>query len=128
MQSIKDIKSLAEAIEKLENIRETQGNLLHEQFKETVHELNPMTIVKEKFSDFFTSPVIRNKAIQAGIGLTTGLLTNSLIVGASGGIVRKVIGMAAQAGITKMTAKDPEAIKNSGASLLQSLLTKIKIK
>ena len=128
MQVIKNNKSLAEAIEHLEGVRKSEGNHLHEHFKYTMHELNPITIVKQKFNSIFTSPTLRNEAIQAGMGLASGLLTNNLIVGASGGIIRKAIGMAAQAGITKMTAKDPEAIKISGASLLQSLLTKIKIK
>ncbi len=128
MQAIKDNKSLAEAIAHLEAVRKSEGNLLHEHFKYTVHELNPINIVKEKFNSLFTSPTLRNEAVQAGIGLAGGLLTNKLIVGASGGFIRKALGMVAQAGITKMTIKDPEAIKESGASLLQSWLTKLKIK
>jgi hypothetical protein len=128
MQVIKDTKSLAEAIAHLENVHASEGILLKEHFQFTVSSLNPMNIIKEKISDTFSAPIFKNEIVKGSLGIATGLLSNSLIVGASGGILNKVVASLVQTGISKVTSSNTEAIKESGISFLKNVLTKMKIK
>ncbi|HLF51837.1 hypothetical protein [Flavobacterium sp.] len=128
MQVIKDTKSLAEAIALLENIHASEGTLLKEHFQFTVSSLNPMNIIKDKISDTFSSPIFKNEIVKGSLGIATGLLSNSLIVGASGGLLNKVVASLVQTGISKVTSTNTEAIKDSGISFLKNVLTKMKIK
>lgn len=128
MQIIKDTKSLAEAIALLENIHASEERLLKEHFQFTVSSLNPVNIIKDKISDTFSSPIFKNEIVKGSLGIATGLLSNSLIVGASGGLLNKVVASLVQTGISKVTSTNTEAIKDSGISFLKNVLTKMKIK
>lgn len=128
MQVIKDTKSLAEAIAHLENIHASEGILLKEHFQFTISSLNPMNIIKDKISDTFSSPIFKNEIVKGSLGIATGLLSNSLIVGASGGLLNKVVASLVQTGISKVTSSNTEAMKDSGISFLKKVLTKMKIK
>ncbi|MET0759243.1 MAG: hypothetical protein ABWZ56_02415 [Flavobacterium sp.] len=128
MQVIKDTKSLTEAIALLENIHTSEGILLKEHFQFTVSSLNPLNIIKDKFTDTFSSPIFKNEIVKGSLGIATGLLSNSLIVGASGGLLNKVVASLVQTGISKVTSSNTEAIKDSGISFLKNVLTKMKIK
>lgn len=128
MQVIKDTKSLAEAIAHLENVHASEGILLKEHFQFTISSLNPMNIIKDKISDTFSSPIFKNEIVKGSLGIATGLLSNSLIVGASGGLLNKVVASLVQTGISKVTSSNTEAMKDSGISFLKKVLTKMKIK
>ena len=128
MQVIKDTKSLAEAIAHLENVHASEGILLKEHFQFTISSLNPVNIIKDKISDTFSSPIFKNEIVKGSLGIATGLLSNSLIVGASGGLLNKVVASLVQTGISKVTSSNTEAMKDSGISFLKKVLTKMKIK
>lgn len=128
MQVIKDNKSLTEAIAHLEQVHTSEGNLLKEHFKYTISSLNPLNIIKAKFSETFSSPILKNEIVRGSLGLATGLLSNSIIMGPSGTLLNKVIATLVQTGISKVTAGNTETIKNSGLSFLKKVLTKMKIK
>lgn len=128
MQVIKDRQSLAAAIAHLENVHASEENLLKEHFKFTIHNLNPVNIIKDKISETFSAPIFKNEIVKGSLGIATGLLTNGLIVGSSHSLVKKVISSLVQTGISKVSLNNPEAIKNTGISILKNVLTKMKIK
>ncbi|PWA04790.1 hypothetical protein [Flavobacterium psychrotolerans] len=127
MQVINNNKSLAEAIALLENVQQSEGNLLVQHFKFTIHSLNPLNMIKEKFNETISSPNLKNKIIQETIGLATGLLTNKLILGSSNNIVKKVLATVVQTGIARMSEIDPKSVKKNGITFLQNVLSKMKI-
>ena len=112
MQVIKDDRSLAEAILAMENQQKAELDLLKRHFDFTLDQLNPVNIVKEKFSEAVSSvsetvssDSFKNKALKFGVGLASGFLTKKLIVGSSGGLFKKLLGMAVQAGVSGLVMK-----------------------
>ncbi len=112
MQVIKDDRSLAEAIRVMENQQRAELDLLKRHFEFTVDQLNPVNIVKEKISEAVSSigetvssDSFKSKALKFGVGLASGFLTKKLIVGSSGGIFKKLLGMAVQAGVSGLVMK-----------------------
>lgn len=128
MQVIKDNRSLCDAIAHLENVRRSEGILLKEHFHHTVHNLNPLTIIKDKLSDSFSSPLLRHEIVQGALGVATGLLTNKLVMALPfGGMIKNVVSSVVQTGIGKVSLKQPSNIKKSGVSFLKNVLNKMKI-
>ena len=127
MQAIKNQQSLAEAIIVLENKQRFEENLLKAHFKHTLSSLNPVNIIKDKFKETFSAPVFKNKMVQETLGLATGLLTNSILTGPTGNFLNNVLANLLQTGISKITTYPMSSLKNSGISLLKTVLTKIKI-
>lgn len=127
MQVINSSKSLAEAISNLENEHQTEENILKEHFKFTIHSLNPLNMMKEKYNDLLASPHLKNKFIQGSIGLLAGLLTNNFILGSSSTILKKVFETTVLTGVSKVPLIDSIQFKRNGISFLQNILSKMKI-
>jgi len=141
--TVKDNKSLNEAIAFLENQQKSDMYLLKEHFEFTKQELNPANIVKDKIHDLkenfqsaLTSPSLKGKLLKGALGIATGFLTKRFIVGPTGGIMSKLAGTALQTGVSSLLMKAPdtlenvhlENIKEDGISMLQKGLGKLKIK
>lgn len=112
MQVIKDDQSLANAIRELENQQKAELNLLKSHFEFTIDSLNPVNIIKEKISgaassigETVSSDSFKNKALKLGVGLASGFLTKKLIVGSSGGLFKKLLGMGVQAAVSSLVIK-----------------------
>jgi hypothetical protein len=127
MQVIKNQQSLAEAIVALENRQRFEENLLKAHFKHTLSSLNPVNIIKNKFKETFSAPVLKNKMVQGTLGLATGLLTNSILTGSAGNFLNNMLANLLQTGISKITTYPMSSLKNSGISFLKKVLTKMKI-
>lgn len=132
INTVRDNKSLNEAIVFLENKQKSDLYLLKEHFEFTKEQLNPIHIIKEEFHDFVSSPSLKNKMISGGVSLLSGFLAKKFVVGSGGGIVSKLAGTALQTGVTGLLMKNvPQnmgTVKDSGISLLQKGLNKLKIK
>lgn len=112
MQVIKDDQSLAVAIRELKNQQKAELDLLKKHFDYTIDSLNPVNIIKEKFSDTVSSigetvssDSFKSKALKLGVGLASGFLTKKLIVGSSGGFFKKLLGMGVQAAVSGLVMK-----------------------
>lgn len=112
MYRINSDKSLAEAILNLEAQRVIELEILKKHAEFTLHELNPVTIVKEKIHDGLsnigetvTSNGFKNDLLKTGIGLATGFLTKKLLVGSKGGILKRLLGTAVQAAVSGFIIK-----------------------
>lgn len=127
MQVIKDNKSLAEAIARLENVKKSQANLLKEHFDFTVYSLNPVNMVKEKINDAIHAPGLKGKIFSSAFSLATGYFTNNLIVGASANPIKKLVASFVQNKVANLSL-DTEDLKDKGISLVSDTLKKLKIK
>lgn len=129
---VKDNKSLNEAISFLENQQKSDLYLLKEHFEFTKEQLNPLTIIKDGFSDVIHSPDLKGKLIKGALGIASGFLAKKFVIGSGVGIVSKLAGTALQTGVTGLIMKNiPEnmaTVKDDGLSLLQKGLLKLKIK
>ena len=120
MQVIKDDQSLAEAIRILENQHKSELNLLKAHFDYTIEHLNPVNIIKEKIGETVSnigetvsSSSFKNKALKIGVGLASGFLTKKLVVGSSGGIFRKLLGMGVQAAVSGLVMKKIPTVEDT---------------
>lgn len=112
MQTIKDDRSLAHAIRTMENDRKSELDLLKRHFDYTIESLNPINIIKERFSntvssfsDTVSSPGFKGKVLKFAIGLASGFLTRKLVMGSSGGIIKNLLGTALQATVSGFIIK-----------------------
>lgn len=130
MQTIKNNKSLAAAIAHLENVKASEANLLNEHFKFTVHSLNPVNIIKEKFNDTIHAPGFKGMVFKNLFKVATGLATSNLVGGIGGGPIKKMIGSVLQTEVLSLVnnAAETKDLKDKGISFLQSTLQKMKIK
>lgn len=130
--TVRDNKSLNEAILFLENKRQSDLYLLKEHFEFTKEQLNPINIIKEEFNDAISSPNLKGKVIKGAVGILSGFLAKKFVIGSGAGMVGKLAGTALQTGVTGLILKNvPEnmgSVKDSGISLLQKGLNKLKIK
>jgi len=146
--TVRDNKSLNEAIAFLENQQKSEAYLLKEHFEFTKQELNPVNIVKDKiqdvkdkFHDAIASPSLKGKLLKGAVGLASGFLAKRFLLGSGGGIVSKIAGTALQTGVSSLLMKAPDTIdemnigninigniKDDGISMLQKGLGKLKIK
>lgn len=130
--TVRDNKSLNEAILFLENKRQSDLYLLKEHFEFTKEQLNPINIIKDEFNDAISSPNLKGKVIKGAVSLLSGFLAKKFVIGSGAGIVGKLAGTALQTGVTGLVMNNvPEnmgSVKDSGISLLQKGLRKLKIK
>jgi hypothetical protein len=117
MGTITTSAELKNAIRLLEIEQELKGFALKEQFHMAYESIRPVNILKGLAKDAITSPNLIGNVLATTIGLTTGFYTNKLIVGASTGILRKLMGSVIQTGITSIIARHPEAITSVGKFL-----------
>lgn len=127
MQAINNDASLQQAIYELERQKQNQGVALREQWDYTRRNLSPLTLLKDGVKDLFTSPDVRSGALKGLLSLGAGFLTRKLVLGASPGTVRKVVGTLAQTGATSLAYKGTDVLKDKGAPLLSKWLKKLKI-
>jgi hypothetical protein len=114
MGTISTSTELKEAIRLLEIEQKIKGHALKEQFNIAYESLKPVSIFKSLAKDVITSPNIIGNVLSTTIGLATGFYTNKLIVGASAGILRKLLGSAISSGITSIIARHPQVLTSAG--------------
>ena len=70
------------------------------------------------------SPNLIDNIVGTAMGIASGFLTNKIFVGASGSLVRKLLGSVLQFGVTNAVAQHPDTIKSYGQMILQYFLRK----
>lgn len=126
MGTISSSAELKNAILLLEMEQELKGKELKVQFYKTYESLKPLNIFKSLTKDAITSPTIITNVLGTSIGLATGLITNKLIVGASAGILRKLIAPAIQMGVARLINSHPNAVSSVGSFLSKLISSKKK--
>ncbi len=115
---------LQEIIQLLEVQQAMEGQLLKEQFYKTYEALKPINLLSSTISDVVSSPYLINNLLGTALGLVSGYVSKKIVVGASGNLFRKLIGVIAQLGVTNSVTQHPGTIKSIGQFLYQHLLPK----
>ncbi len=126
MQNISSVAELKYAIQLLEVDQANKEQLLREQFCYTYESLKPINIIKNTIKDISSSPYLIENMVGSAIGLGTGFLSKKLIVGASGNIVRRIIGGIVEFGVTNLVSHQTSNLKSTGLSILQHIFKKKK--
>lgn len=114
MGTITTSAELKEAIRLLEIEQELKGQMLKAQFMKAYESVKPVNLFKSLAKEAITSPNIIGNVLSTTIGLATGFYTNKIIVGASAGILRKLMGSAISSGITSIIARHPQVLTSAG--------------
>ena len=125
MQKIKTVADLKTAIQQLEYKQANQLLSLKEQFHATHESLKPWNVFKNTFKEFTSSPDFKGTILSTTIGLATGYLSKSLVVGASHNPIKKLIGSFLQLAVTNGVSKNPEVVKSMVGNIL-SFFSKTK--
>ena len=91
---------------------------------DTYRSLKPDILLKSTLGNISSSPNLIDTFLGAGLGIASGFLSRKLIIGRSGNIFRKLIGSVIQAGVTKVIAENPPAVKSYGQIILKLFLHK----
>jgi hypothetical protein len=124
MQNITSTTGLKNAIQLLEVEQGIKGHLLKDQFYLTIESLKPVTLLKNALHDISSSPKLIDNILATAMGIASGFLTNKVFVGASGSLIRKLLGSVLQFGVTNVVAQHPETIKSLGEVIMQLILRK----
>ena len=127
MGKISSLAVLQETIEILEVEREIEGRILKEQFQLTYERFKPVNLLRSTLLEVTSTPYLLNNVVDTAIGLATGYLSKKMVIGASGNIFRKLLGIVVQLGVTNSVAQHPYTIRSIGQFIYQHFLGK-KIK
>jgi hypothetical protein len=128
MQAINNNKRLADAITALQNQQYSELNLLKSHLDYTLDSLNPINIIKEKFSFFDKSPLQKSEVIKEIITMGTNLIGSRLLFGGRLNPLNKILPTLIQKSADAILTKVPEITAFSSKKFLKNLLTKMKIK
>ena len=112
------------AIQLLEVEQAINRQLLKEQLHLAYERLKPVNLLKSSLHEVISSPTLTDNILGTVISLASGFLTKKLVVGASGNIIRKVLGSILQFGVTTVVQQHPDAIKSVGRFIYQHIIQK----
>jgi hypothetical protein len=124
MQNITSTTALRNAIQLLEVEQGIKGNLLKDHFYLTVESFKPVALIKNALHDISASPKLIDNILSTTMGIASGFLTNRVFVGASGSLIRKLLGSVLQFGVTNVVAQHPDTIKSLGEVIMQFIFRK----
>jgi hypothetical protein len=124
MQNITNAAELKNAIQLLQEEELIKRQLLKEQLNLTFESLKPINLLKKTVKDISTSPELIDSIIGHVAGLASGYLTNKIFVGKSGNLLKKIIGVILQLGVTKVVSQYPDAIRSFGRFIIDYFLRK----
>jgi hypothetical protein len=122
MQTINSIAGLKESIQLLEAEQSIKGQILKDQLFLTYESLKPGNLLKYTLKEISSSPNMIDNLAGTAMGLLGGYISKKIIVGASGNIIRKLIGSILQFGVTNVIAQNSEVIKSLGQTLFQHFI------
>jgi hypothetical protein len=121
MQKITNIVDLKMAIRQLENKKVEEWLLLKDQFSAFYENSKPLTIIKNTFKEFISSPDLKTTLINGAIGLATGFITKKIVVGNTHNPVTKLLGYLVEMVVAKKVTGNADEIKSFGSSFLSKI-------
>ncbi|MBW6479089.1 MAG: hypothetical protein K0B37_06630 [Bacteroidales bacterium] len=128
MNNITSLSEIRDAIVILEAEQEVRVQQLRQQFQVTYVNLKPVNLLKSAVQEIASTPVLTANFLGTTTGLALGYLTRKVIIGASGGMLRKIFGSVLQFGVTNLIARHPAEIKSISQFVNQSLFGSRKVK
>lgn len=124
MENITTTAGLKNAILLLEYKQVENGQHLEEDFYTVVEILKPANLIRTTLSNITTSPGLVNALLGGALGIATGYLSKKIVVGASGSILKKLLGTVLQFGVTTVVAQHPETVRSISQFILKHILRK----
>ncbi len=124
MQEINTQADLRTAILQLEFEQAEKGRVLKEQFMLTSDSMKPLNLIKGTLKDITSAPFLIDNLLGTVVGLSTGYLSNKIVVGASGNIIRKILGSVLGFGVSRVVAQHPDGIKTFGHLIFHKIFHK----
>jgi hypothetical protein len=122
MHKISSSADLKKSIEELELRSKRQEAVLKEGLKSTGQSikqtLKPANLLKSGMETVRHTPNLKMLAINTFIGLAAGYITRRFIVGKSKNIFKRTLGVAVQAGITKMVHNKLPELQRKATTLI----------
>lgn len=122
MQNISSYSSLKDAIQLLEVEQGVKSQLFKDQLRITFESLKPINLIRKSLHDISSSPDLIDNILGVATGIASGFLTRKIFIGASGNVIRKILGTVLQFGVTNVVAKNPDTIKSVGQAILNLFL------
>lgn len=105
MPKISPQAKLKDAILLLETEHAIQGKQLKDQLYSAYKNYKPGMLFNNTLKNIVKSPLSIDNILGAAMGLTTGYLAKKILIGATGSILKKIIGSALQLGVTYLVAR-----------------------
>ena len=113
---------LKNSIQRLEVQLAYEEQLLKEQFNLTYEHFKPVNLLKSTIQEIAASPYLVDNIVATAVSLATGYLSKKIVIGTSGNIFRKFLGLLMQLGVTNTVAQHPDTIKSIGQYIYQHFL------
>jgi hypothetical protein len=97
---------------------------LKDQFYVAYESIKPINLVKNLFHEVTASPEIKSDLVSNAIGLGTGFITKTLLLGISHNPIKKVIGTVFEFAVANLVSKHSDNIKLIGGNLLKHFFKK----
>lgn len=128
METITSIAGLKKAIELVEAEQAVKLQQLKEQFHPAYERLKPANLFKTTLGDIVSSPYLIDNLIGTALGVATGYFSKRMIIGASVGRVRKILGAIMQFGVTHIVTQHSDTIKSYSRYFLHHIFHKREAK
>lgn len=105
MRKISNAAELKASIRELELRTLRQEQAIKENTQSTAKSLRPTNLLKIGVKNFRMTPDMKTTALNTFIGLLAGTITRKLVIGKNPNILKRTLGSALQAGITRYIYK-----------------------
>lgn len=126
MEKIHSAVDVKNAIRYLEADQEAKGKLLRVQFSSTFDSFKPINMIKNTVQEITSSPFLLKNITGAVAGLATGYFSKRVVFGASKNIIKRMLGIVLQFGVTNFIARHPDDVAYFGQVLRQRIFHKKK--
>jgi hypothetical protein len=124
MKSITTTEELKAAIRELELQQADELILLKEQFYKTKEGFKLINIIKGTFKEAVSATDLKTDAINAVLGLTSGILAKKLMIGKTINPLKKLLGFIVEMTVANKVTKNADDIKSAGSSIFNTLFRK----
>jgi len=108
----------------LEKIKEVEEGQLKSQFKQSIEGLQPLKLIKKSLEKLANQPEFKEDLVDTSISLITGYFSKKLFFGSSKNPIKQAIGNLMQLGITAMTSKYVEELREFTSVFITNLFSK----
>jgi hypothetical protein len=126
MHNTDSSEELKNAIGSAEARQSVNRQSLKTQLLLTCDSLRPANLIRSTIKEVTSSPILIFGLAVTALGLTTGFLSNRMVIGTSARLMRKLMGNFLALGATNIISKNSEGIISRGKSIFSHLLRKSK--
>ncbi len=96
----------------LESKQAEEKKLLKDEFRATFESMKPINILKNTLKDAAASEELKGHTLNSSLGFAAGYISKKVFEGATHSPVRKLLGSVLMLGVSKLIAKNPEALES----------------